>query len=130
MRDRISCQKGPHDHGDFSYVVTANVIGTFNVTRLAAFANFGSGADVEGECGIILNTAATALSTWLTNDRGTKSRPARSFESELRAASSVTARLGCHTVPICHPATETWTECLTGSSSSAQFRPRVDGTCR
>ncbi len=54
-------RKGPHSLGSFTQVVQVNLVGTFNVVRLAAEAmakNEPSGAD--GERGVIVNTASVA----------------------------------------------------------------------
>ena len=49
----------PHDLGLFQTVVTINLIGTFNVLRLAASAMARQDA-VDGERGVIVNTASVA----------------------------------------------------------------------
>jgi NAD(P)-dependent dehydrogenase (short-subunit alcohol dehydrogenase family) len=54
-------RQGPHSLGSFEKVVQVNLIGTFNVVRLAAEAmakNEPTGAD--GERGVIVNTASVA----------------------------------------------------------------------
>jgi NAD(P)-dependent dehydrogenase (short-subunit alcohol dehydrogenase family) len=54
-------RKGPHSLGSFEKVVQVNLIGTFNVVRLAAEAmakNEPTGSD--GERGVIVNTASVA----------------------------------------------------------------------
>ncbi|WGP06783.1 3-hydroxyacyl-CoA dehydrogenase [Bacillus subtilis] len=53
-------KKGPHDLGDFTKVVTVNLIGTFNVIRLAAAAMQANEPGEDGERGIIVNTASVA----------------------------------------------------------------------
>lgn len=45
---------------DFSRVIQVNLIGTFNVVRLAAAAMSESEPDAEGERGVIVNTASVA----------------------------------------------------------------------
>jgi NAD(P)-dependent dehydrogenase (short-subunit alcohol dehydrogenase family) len=56
---RTVSRQGPHDLGIFSKVIEVNVIGTFNVLRLAA-AQMGR-QDPEGdERGVIVNTASIA----------------------------------------------------------------------
>lgn len=51
---------GPHPVGLFSKVLNVNLIGTFNVMRLAAFAMQGNEPDEEGERGVIINTSSVA----------------------------------------------------------------------
>lgn len=51
---------GPHSLDLFSKVIDINLIGTFNVMRLAAFAMQSNAPDQEGERGIIINTSSVA----------------------------------------------------------------------
>ena len=53
-------KKGPHDLGDFSKVIGINLIGTFNVIRLAAAAMAQNEPGEDGERGVIINTASVA----------------------------------------------------------------------
>lgn len=53
-------KKGPHNLGDFSKVVGINLIGTFNVIRLAAAAMAQNEPGEDGERGIVVNTASVA----------------------------------------------------------------------
>lgn len=50
----------PHDLGLFNKGITVNLIGTFNVNRLALQEIVKNEPDVEGERGIIINTASVA----------------------------------------------------------------------
>ncbi len=50
----------PHDLGVFQTVVNINLIGTFNVLRLAAAAMAANQADEDGQRGLIVNTASVA----------------------------------------------------------------------
>jgi NAD(P)-dependent dehydrogenase (short-subunit alcohol dehydrogenase family) len=50
----------PHDLGVFETVVKINLIGTFNVLRLAAAAMAANEAGEDGERGLIVNTASVA----------------------------------------------------------------------
>ena len=52
-------KKGPFPLADFTRVITVNLIGTFNVIRLAA-ERIAAGEPVEGERGVIVNTASVA----------------------------------------------------------------------
>jgi NAD(P)-dependent dehydrogenase (short-subunit alcohol dehydrogenase family) len=51
---------GPHKLADFVRVVNINLIGTFNLIRLAATAMCGNAPNDEGERGVIVNTASVA----------------------------------------------------------------------
>ena len=51
---------GPHDLDLFAKVVTVNLVGTFNVARLAAMAMAEHEPDEQGERGVIVNTASIA----------------------------------------------------------------------
>lgn len=51
---------GPHSYDLFQKVIQINLIGTFNVMRLAAFAMQGNTPDAGGERGVIVNTASVA----------------------------------------------------------------------
>jgi NAD(P)-dependent dehydrogenase (short-subunit alcohol dehydrogenase family) len=57
---RIVGRDGPHDLELFSRVVRVNLVGTFNVLRLAAAAMSTRPADEEGERGVIVTTASVA----------------------------------------------------------------------
>ena len=53
-------KRGPHQFDPFRITVTVNLIGTFNVLRLAAAAMLANEPDDGGECGVIVNTASIA----------------------------------------------------------------------
>ena len=53
-------KQGPHDLEVFHNVVKVNLIGTFNVLRLACTAMNENDADEEGERGVCVNTASIA----------------------------------------------------------------------
>ena len=57
---RIVGKEGPHDLALFEKVVQVNLIGTFNMLRLAAAAMSQNAADVGGERGIVINTSSVA----------------------------------------------------------------------
>lgn len=57
---RIVGKNGPHDLGLFERVVRVNLIGTFNVLRLAAAAMAANPPAADGERGVIINTASVA----------------------------------------------------------------------
>ena len=53
-------KEGPHNLGHFTRVVTINLIGSFNMIRLAADAMAKAGPNAAGERGVIINTASVA----------------------------------------------------------------------
>ncbi len=53
-------KEGPHRLDSFARVVTVNLIGSFNMIRLAANAMAGQAAVEDGERGVIVNTASVA----------------------------------------------------------------------
>jgi 3-hydroxyacyl-CoA dehydrogenase / 3-hydroxy-2-methylbutyryl-CoA dehydrogenase len=58
--ERTASKRGPHDLEIFSNVVKVNLIGTFNLLRLAAAAMSENDPDEEGERGVCVNTASIA----------------------------------------------------------------------
>lgn len=58
--EKVVGRDGPHALGSFSRAVTINLIGSFNMLRLAATAMSKGEADEGGERGIIINTASIA----------------------------------------------------------------------
>ena len=58
--ERVVGKSGPHSLGLFTNVINVNLIGTFNVTRLAAAAISRKEAGPEGERGVVINTASVA----------------------------------------------------------------------
>lgn len=58
--ERILGKQGPHRLDTFARIVNVNLIGTFNVLRIAASAMAEGQADAEGERGVIVNTASVA----------------------------------------------------------------------
>jgi 3-hydroxyacyl-CoA dehydrogenase / 3-hydroxy-2-methylbutyryl-CoA dehydrogenase len=57
---RVAGKQGPHDLEIFHNVVKVNLIGTFNVLRLACTAMNENEADEGGERGVCINTASIA----------------------------------------------------------------------
>jgi NAD(P)-dependent dehydrogenase (short-subunit alcohol dehydrogenase family) len=57
---RVAGKQGPHDLELFRNVVTVNLIGTFNVLRLACTAMNENDPDEGGERGVCVNTASIA----------------------------------------------------------------------
>lgn len=57
---KVVGKKGPHPLDVFTKTINVNLIGTFNVARLAANAMATQDADEMGERGVIINTASIA----------------------------------------------------------------------
>jgi NAD(P)-dependent dehydrogenase (short-subunit alcohol dehydrogenase family) len=57
---RIVGRQGPHDFDLFRKVIEINLIGTFNVLRLAAAAIGQTEPDQQGQRGVVINTASVA----------------------------------------------------------------------
>jgi len=57
---RTISKSGPHDLAMFSQVIQVNLIGTFNVIRLASWAMSQAEPMDDGERGVIINTASVA----------------------------------------------------------------------
>ena len=60
IAERTVGRDGPHSLESFTNVIRVNLIGTFNVVRLAAAAMVGNEPDEEGGRGVIVNTASVA----------------------------------------------------------------------
>ncbi|MEX6666676.1 3-hydroxyacyl-CoA dehydrogenase [Pseudomonas sp. W2-17] len=58
--EKILGKEGPHGLDSFSRVINVNLIGSFNLLRLAAVAIAEGTADAGGERGVIINTASVA----------------------------------------------------------------------
>jgi NAD(P)-dependent dehydrogenase (short-subunit alcohol dehydrogenase family) len=58
--ERALGKGGPHDLDAFRRVIEINLVGTFNVIRLAAGAMQNSSPNVDGERGVIVTTASVA----------------------------------------------------------------------
>jgi NAD(P)-dependent dehydrogenase (short-subunit alcohol dehydrogenase family) len=58
--ERLARTRGAHDLETFSKVVRVNLIGTFNVLRLAGASMIANEADAGGERGVCINTASIA----------------------------------------------------------------------
>jgi 3-hydroxyacyl-CoA dehydrogenase/3-hydroxy-2-methylbutyryl-CoA dehydrogenase len=58
--ERVAHRGGPHNLELFANVVKVNLIGSFNVLRLAAAAMSANEPDAEGERGVCVNTASIA----------------------------------------------------------------------
>lgn len=57
---RVLTREGPHDLALFSRVVQVNLVGTFNVVRLAAAAIARRAPEQDGERGVIVTTSSVA----------------------------------------------------------------------
>lgn len=58
--ERVVGKEKPHDLGNFTKVIQVNLIGTFNVIRLAAEKMVANTPNAEGERGVIISTASVA----------------------------------------------------------------------
>ncbi len=58
--EKVVGRKGPHQLGTFTRTIQINLIGTFNMLRLAAAAMMDTEPDTNGERGVIVNTASIA----------------------------------------------------------------------
>jgi NAD(P)-dependent dehydrogenase (short-subunit alcohol dehydrogenase family) len=58
--EKTAGRRGPHSLEPFATVIRVNLIGTFNVLRLAAAAMLANEPDGEGERGVCINTASIA----------------------------------------------------------------------
>ncbi|MBP5117620.1 SDR family NAD(P)-dependent oxidoreductase [Pseudomonas protegens] len=58
--EKILGKNGPHALASFSQVINVNLIGSFNLLRLAAAAIAESPGNADGERGVIINTASIA----------------------------------------------------------------------
>ena len=57
---KVLGKTGPHSFDDFARVIQINLIGTFNMLRLAAEAISNTEPNADGERGVIINTASVA----------------------------------------------------------------------
>ncbi len=60
VAERTIGKEAPHDLARFAKVIAINLIGTFNMIRLAADAMAKAGPNAAGERGVIVNTASVA----------------------------------------------------------------------
>jgi len=58
--EKVVGKEGPHSLAGFVRTISINLIGTFNVARLAAAAMAGNAPGADGERGVIVNTASVA----------------------------------------------------------------------
>ena len=58
--EKVVGREGPHKLESFARTININLIGTFNMIRLAADAMMKGEPDAGGECGVIVNTASVA----------------------------------------------------------------------
>jgi len=59
--ERVNGKKGPHRLESFAQVIQVNLIGAFNMIRLAVAAMTGNEPNGAGERGVIVNTASVAV---------------------------------------------------------------------
>lgn len=58
--EKVLGEAGPHALASFEKVIRVNLVGTFNVIRLAAAAMANNAPNADGERGVIVNTASIA----------------------------------------------------------------------
>ena len=58
--EKIVGKDGPHSLAGFARTISINLIGTFNLVRLAAAAMTGNAPNADGERGVIVNTSSIA----------------------------------------------------------------------
>src|SRR3954462_11069749 len=58
--EKVAGSRGPHQFEPFETVIRVNLVGTFNVLRLAAAAMLANAPDEQGERGVCVNTASIA----------------------------------------------------------------------
>jgi len=58
--EKVVGKEGPHALASFARVINVNLVGTFNMIRLAADAMVKQDATAEGERGVLVNTASVA----------------------------------------------------------------------
>jgi NAD(P)-dependent dehydrogenase (short-subunit alcohol dehydrogenase family) len=58
--EKVLGRNGPHDLDSFARAININLVGTFNMIRLAAAAMQIQAPNTEGERGVIINTASAA----------------------------------------------------------------------
>ena len=58
--EKVVGKEGPHSLAGFARTININLIGTFNLIRLAAAAMAGNTPNADGERGVIVNTASVA----------------------------------------------------------------------
>jgi NAD(P)-dependent dehydrogenase (short-subunit alcohol dehydrogenase family) len=60
LAERTLGKEAPHDLARFARVINVNLVGTFNMIRMAADAMAKAGPNAAGERGVIVNTASVA----------------------------------------------------------------------
>jgi NAD(P)-dependent dehydrogenase (short-subunit alcohol dehydrogenase family) len=60
IAEKTLSRRGSHDLASFSFVIQVNLIGTFNVIRLAATHMAKNAPGADGERGVVVNTASVA----------------------------------------------------------------------
>jgi len=58
--EKTTHKNGPHNLAAFTRVITINLVGTFNMIRLAATAMLANQPNAAGERGVLINTASVA----------------------------------------------------------------------
>lgn len=96
--EKVLGKEGPHRLESFSRVININLVGTFNMIRLAAEAMMKNEPDAGGERGVIVNTASVAA-----------------FEGQLGQAAYAASKGGivALTLPVARELARSGIRCLT-----------------
>lgn len=94
--EKIITEDGSHKLGSFRKTIEINLIGTFNMMRLAAYEMSQLPADDEGERGVIINTASIAGYEGIIGQSGYASSKAALIGLTLPAA----RELGAHGIRV------------------------------
>ncbi len=97
--ERVLGKSGPHRLDSFRRAVEINLVGTFNVLRLAAQAMAENPPDPEGERGVVINTASIAAYDGQTGQAAYSASKAGVAGLTLPAAREL-ARLGIRVMTI------------------------------
>lgn len=96
--EKVLGKEGPHRLESFSRVININLVGTFNMIRLAAEAMMKNAPEADGERGVIVNTASVAA-----------------FEGQLGQAAYAASKGGivALTLPVARELARSGIRCLT-----------------
>ncbi len=96
--EKVLGKEGPHRLESFSRVININLVGTFNMIRLAAEAMMKNTPEADGERGVIVNTASVAA-----------------FEGQLGQAAYAASKGGivALTLPVARELARSGIRCLT-----------------
>ncbi len=84
--EKTTHKNGPHNLAAFTRVISINLIGTFNMIRLAATAMLANQPNAAGERGVLINTASTSGSASSCSGSAVAYRPPYSANSRSALA--------------------------------------------